>query len=201
MEVVKFEEPWGLALQQVSHTEALMLYGERVVVRLKWTIDDFRAGLVDACTDCQAGTTQAEYDLAAAVFKSSGDEYCPTCFGTRYVGGFQPTAYVTWAMCDDEPANWEQSRSGLMQVGNPKIDLPWEPEVKERDLVVRVREWDTSGPYPSVVREFERYQLREVNPVTLKTGAAPHDPPLYVGQLSVLENLPTEHPFRQVPLP
>lgn len=54
MLVVKYIEPWSMTHQQRWHSEALQMYGEKVIVRRRWGINDFAAGRVERCSVCQA---------------------------------------------------------------------------------------------------------------------------------------------------
>lgn len=54
MLVVKYIEPWSQRHQQRWHSEALQTYGEKVIVRRRWGINDFAAGRVGRCTQCSA---------------------------------------------------------------------------------------------------------------------------------------------------
>lgn len=54
MLVVKYIEPWAMTHQQRWHSEALQTYGEKVIVRRRWGINDFAAGRVGRCKSCSA---------------------------------------------------------------------------------------------------------------------------------------------------
>lgn len=54
MLVVKYIEPWAMTHQQRWHSEALQTYGEKVIVRRRWGINDFAAGRVGRCKECSA---------------------------------------------------------------------------------------------------------------------------------------------------
>lgn len=56
MLVVKYIEPWSMTHQQRWHSEALQMFGEKVIVRRRWGINDFVAGRVTRCHVCSASS-------------------------------------------------------------------------------------------------------------------------------------------------
>lgn len=322
MLVVKYIEPWAMTHQQRWHSEALQMFGEKVIVRRRWGINDFAAGRVGRCNTCQAtnkvneqqkvivdtgiisgnftltllgNTTDAiSYDATpndlldallalegidptdiaitgtslekgvliefqgglagqeiekmtatttfnpssrgvrvvraqkgsqdvrsrvTAVYKQSGESWCPDCFGIGFEGGFEPTIYVTWALITDQEQETTFGRTGTMQRETPTAQFSFEPEVTEFDLVVRVVKWDTDKITPLVLHN--RSVLRKVTPVTLRSGPGtpeqsevvyqqpwkyPEDRNKFliedqrwvVGQTGQLVNLSLEHPWNSV---
>lgn len=72
MLVVKYVEPWARAHQQRYHAEALQMFGERVVVRHRWNIQDYAEGRVARCTSCSAGVRLNEQQRVRVLSASSG---------------------------------------------------------------------------------------------------------------------------------
>lgn len=54
MLVVKYIEPWAMGHQQRWASEALQTFGEKVIIRRRWGINDFAAGRVGRCHVCSA---------------------------------------------------------------------------------------------------------------------------------------------------
>ena len=210
MDVVKVLEPFAVNREQENHKEALMTFGEKVTIRRIWTVNDFEAGLVARCAKCSAGDTDDLRDRYQAVYKQSGSTYCPgpnPCYGTGFEGGFRPILYIAYALVTDQLEDWKKSRTGEFTPAKPSIQFMWEPHLQEYDLCSRFERWDGDAP----VHEFDRFVLREIQPVTLRTGPRkprPEDPltggavgvidGIFVAQQCQMDNLPQEHPLKQV---
>lgn len=207
MDVIRRLELFATDREQEVHREALMTYGEKVTLRKRWTIDHFRAGQVARCSTCQAGGTAGLRTRVSEAYKQAGESYCASCHGVGFEGGYQPTLYLAWAVFTDELEDWTQARTGRFRASKPSVQFLWDPPVWEGDIVVRFDVWNGAAPGT----EIDRYLLREVRPVMLRTGprkVIPADPvtggshgvtaALTVGQQADVENLPQEHPLRQV---
>src|SRR4051812_32347027 len=72
MLVVKYVEPWARTHQQRWHSEALQMFGERVVVRHRWNIQDYALGRVSRCATCSAGVRLNEQQRVRTVGSSGG---------------------------------------------------------------------------------------------------------------------------------
>jgi hypothetical protein len=184
-----------------------MFYGEKVTIRHRWNPVDFENGLVDRCTHCGGGDSDfnARY---ADVYKQAGESYCTFCFGTGFEGGFAPTLYIAYALVGEQnEKDWTQERTGMHTPANPPAQFLWTPSLQEHDMFSRFAAWDGDTP----VGESNRYELEEVNPVTLRTGprkAPPADPltaggvgvtaQVIVAQSCTVLNLPQHHPLYQV---
>lgn len=206
MNVVKLLEPFAVTREQEVHREALQTYGEKVVVRQAWTINDFLKGDVTRCSTCHAGADASEQAMVREVYKQAGESYCNDCFGVGFTGGFQPILYVSWALITDQMEDWHMTKTGRYTPANPMAQFIWTPHLQEFDLVCRFEYW--TGDVPS--NELERDVLREVQPVTLRTGpGAPRSTipgrevagvteTLIVGQVCQIENLPQKHTLYDV---
>jgi hypothetical protein len=155
-------------------------------------------------------------DRISAVYKQAGDSWCTSCFGVGFEGGFEPIVYVTWALVGDQQQETTRTRSGAIQKQDPHAQFSFEPIVQEFDMIARVYEWEADGITP--VRIGGRYLIREVMPVTIRTGpGSPDDsiavmpeefrtqyrvpnPEWTVGQKGGIEILPYEHAWNMVPL-
>lgn len=152
----------------------------------------------------------------AAVYKQSGDSWCTSCYGIGFEGGFEPIVYVTQALITDQQQETTRDRSGAIQREDPKAEFSFDPPVQEFDLCARVYAWEADNVTPKKVAG--RFVLREVQPVTLRTGPGTPDdsivvmpaqwrtqyqvpnPDWIVGQSGGLEILPYEHSWNLVPL-
>src|SRR3990172_8210696 len=72
MLVVKYVEAWARNHQQRWHSEALQMFGERVVVRHRWNIQDYALGRVGRCTTCSAGVRLNEQQRIRIIGASGG---------------------------------------------------------------------------------------------------------------------------------
>jgi hypothetical protein len=199
MDVVKLLEPFAVAHEQEWHLEALQTWGERVVIRRVFTVEDLRAGLTTRCAVCNAGPSQPVRDRVAAVYKQGGESYCQACWGTGYTGGFSPTAYITWGLASDAARRTQKDRTGVLFPDRPRMEFPWEPPLDQGDLVVRVDEWDDEADLTVPASEFGRFLTSEIELVKVRTG--PQRPPdeVLVGQTSDMRALPQEHPLLELP--
>lgn len=155
-------------------------------------------------------------DRMASVYKQAGDSWCTSCFGIGFEGGFEPIVYVTFALIGDQQQETTRDRSGAIQKADPDVQFSFEPLVQEFDLMARVYSWESDNVTPAMIGG--RYLLREMKPITLRTGpGSPDDsiaviptefmtqysvpnPDWVVGQEGGLEILPYEHSWNLVPL-
>lgn len=209
MDVVKLTEPFATDREQVVHKEALQTFGERVTIRRVWTINDHLNGLVERCTQCQAGTGSASLQSRYAdLYKQAGESYCSNCYGVGFDGGYRPEIYLTWVLITDQLEDWQRGKTGAFTPAKPSAQFMWTPHLQEFDILARFDHWD--GEYP--LRENDRFILREVQPITLRTGPRPASPSrplsgtvgvtdsLIVAQQAQIENLPQKNPMLRVPM-
>lgn len=155
-------------------------------------------------------------ERVAAVYKQAGDSWCTSCYGIGFEGGFEPIVYVTYALITDQQQETTRSRTGAIQHEDPTAQFSFEPPVQEFDLVARIYEWESDGVTPR--RLGGRFLLREIKPVTLRTGPGTPDDSIAVlpadqktifsfprsewviGQEGGIEILPYEHALNLVPL-
>lgn len=83
--------------------------------------------------------------------------------------GFGP-GYLTYAILPDAPEDrYKLTEEGaLIRVQQARLQLPWYPQVSDNDLLIPV-EIDSSE---RIVQTFERYQLKQVYPITMRGAAA-----------------------------
>lgn len=194
-------EQWALNNHIRHHTEALVQYGERVVVRKVWQWQHERDGLVDRCSECHSGDTSSVQERLSGMYKQSGDSRCESCYGVGFEGGFQPEVWVTYALIVDstEPNIRKGPSKGQVRHDKTRGQYLPVPRLKSGDLLVRVLEWEEDLVTPA--EEDRRYLLSTVTPQTIRTSTRNgRDPNLLVGQISDLESLPSDHHFMEVPV-
>ena len=172
--VVKQREIWAEIDQQRFHDETLQWYGEECVVRLLWRAEDAAAGLVTYCQTCQVSPNPTSPNAnvkarASAVYRQSGNSYCPDCYGTTFTGGFQPIAYHLYMLASDTPDTRKNLSTGQFWQQNPSVQFSWYPQIRQGDLVIRIENWN--GDVPTL--SSQRFQVSNVMPVTVRTGPGP----------------------------
>lgn len=70
--IIKYVEPWVHTLAQRWHSEALQTYGEKVIVRHRWNIEDYAQGRVSRCMDCSASVRLNEQQRVRVVNATGG---------------------------------------------------------------------------------------------------------------------------------
>lgn len=88
MLVVKYPEPWARSHQQRWHSEALQMYGERVLIRHRWNIADYALGRVKRCSACSAGVRLNEQQRVRTIGATGGT------FTLTFAG--QTTGAIDW---------------------------------------------------------------------------------------------------------
>lgn len=152
----------------------------------------------------------------SAVYKQAGDSWCTACYAVGFEGGYEPIIYVTFALISDQQQETTHGVGGAIQRENPKVQFSFEPQVEEFDLMARVESWESDNITPRELRG--RFQLGEVQPVTLRTGPGTPSDSLaimpaelatrfqmpnrdwVIGQTCGIENLPWDHVGNLVPL-
>jgi len=211
MIVVKSNELFADQQNRNFVSEALQYWGELVVCRLKWRVEDFDAGLVTRCTECQATPNPTIPDSQvqsrlSQVYKQSGDWWCPACFGVGFTGGFKPVIYQLFTLVQDTSEKRKRDKYGRFWSENPEASFYAVPTLKDGDLIIRIEKWDLSTQTPLL--PGERFELQTVAPQTLRTGptnSITRGQQIYnqtweilIGQTAILSNLPENHPFYSV---
>ena len=209
--VVKQREIWTEVDQQRFHDETLQWYGEECVVRLLIRAEDAVADPTTYfyCTDCQDSPNPSNPDIAvqrraSAVYRQSGNSFCPTCYGTTFyclyngqkVGGFKSTVYHLYFLASDTPEVRKNLQTGQFWQQNPQVQFSWFPQIRQGDLVVRITQWANGVP----VAATDRWQVSNVNIQTLRTGPGnAYDTSKIVNQTATMEYLPPLHPYYLIP--
>lgn len=200
--VVKQRDIFAEINQQRFHSETLEWFGEQCIVRQLWRAEDAALGLVDYCQVCQDSVNPTNPNSTVQrrvsnVYRQTGNSYCPNCYGTTFNGGFKPTNYHLYMLAADTPQVRSNLTTGQFWKENPNVQFAWYPEIRVGDLVVRVNQWNGDQP----VLTGERFEVSTVNVQTVRTGpGVGYDTTKIVNQYTTLENLPTSHPYYNVPI-
>lgn len=211
MRVVKSTELFTMQSTAAFTMEPLATYGEEVCLRLLNRTEDVLDGTAQYCTACQAGNT-APYPTSsvqsrlATLYGSSGDTFCSTCYGTGIDPPYKPIIYHTFMLAKDAREQRIRDKTGQGWKENPRVNFPGVPLLKEKDLVIRIEQWDTATDTPLL--SGERFEIGQVQPRTIRTGPANsitvgqtlYNQPFQqlVGQIATLNNLPLNHPLYNV---
>lgn len=128
-------------------------YGMPIIHKHKWNTLDEREGRVRRCP-----FHDISYD--------SGLAGCPYCFGTGFLGGWDDGA-ITYVTLADAPTDTiRPSETGVLILeSHPTFTAPWTPLMGDGDILITA---DFEPDEWTVIREHERYVLREVNPRTMR---------------------------------
>jgi len=200
--VVKQRDIYAEINQQRFHDETLQWFGEQVIVRQLWRAEDAALGLVGYCQQCQDSVDPTNPNASVQsrvsnVYKQSGNSFCPNCYGTTFNGGFKTTCYHLYTLAADTPQIRANISTGQFWRDNPTVQMSWYPEIRVGDLLVRVLSWD--GDTPTALGD--RFEVSSVNVQTVRTGPGiSYDTTKIVNQFTTLYNLPTTHPYYNVPI-
>lgn len=163
-------EDWATSHQQELHWEALTRYGERVILKRKWQVEDFKSGLVSRCSRCADGSSgNLVSSRVTAVYKQSGDSHCKSCYGIGFESGFIEPSIVTYIIVNDDEQDIQRQRSGVREATEPMCQFAHYPIVRQGDLLVRYYNWQ-SETSPGV--ELARFLLASPSPTILRSGLA-----------------------------
>jgi len=83
--------------------------------------------------------------------------------------GFGP-GYLTYAILPDAPEDvYKITEEGaLIRTQQARVQLPWYPQVGDNDLLITCE----IGTSENILQTFERYQLKQTNPSTMRGAAA-----------------------------
>jgi hypothetical protein len=79
---VRSQQNWAVEQERQRHDQALWMMGENTLFCLMWTARDYDNGLVGVCTVCASDRISKAYGQATR-------NKCPSCFGTRFEGGYR----------------------------------------------------------------------------------------------------------------
>lgn len=184
-------EDWAVSQQQEYHLEALLRFGERVVLKRRWQVEDHKNGLVSRCTQCSDGRDPGVQTRLANAYKQTGDSQCAGCYGTGFQNGFMEPSIVTYMLAVDSADDIQKHRSGQRVTEDPVIQLPHMPFAREGDLIVRFKSWiDAVTPD---IEEF-RYIVDAPQELTVRTGLEyGTNSSMLVGLTCRINRLPSEH--------
>lgn len=191
------QEDWAIEHEQIWHREALQKFGEKAIIRRRWTLQDFDKGLVTRCARCQGdyGDDELAARLTEVYKGSTSDSSCAYCYGVGYEGGFEPLVYAMHILAVDDSDQRARHKTGEFIKHAPRIQLLWAPTFNDGDLIVQGI-WDGN----TMTSEIGRYQMGTVTPMTVRAGNYPQRPEITVAQQCDMRLLPREHPYYSVPL-
>ncbi|MFJ4902867.1 hypothetical protein [Streptomyces sp. NPDC088727] len=150
---VRDQQAWAVDQERLRHEQALWMLGENVLFCLLWTARDHDQGLVGLCSVCAS-------DRIAQAYGQSSRNKCPSCFGTRFEGGYR-ALIVRPAVFTD--ADDSQSFTARGTVAPQEIHLETTSDFRAH-----------SGDF-AMRGTGERLQLRIPQRTTLRTGfGTPH---------------------------
>jgi hypothetical protein len=181
-------DPQEIRNLRSSNFDLMTELGFPVIHKHKWNERDLELGLVRRCPNT---------DIYGRDHSSD-----PICFGTGYVGGFADGKIVYVTLGDAPTQIIRPSPQGtLIMDQHPQMNAPWIPEMGDGDLII-LADFDPSTW--EVLDMHERYELREVNPTTIRgphlRGKSSPSARWRVGQSSQVDKLPWGHPFYDVPI-
>lgn len=133
------------------------------------------------------------------IYQQSTKADCAVCFGTTFYGGVKKANRV-FAVFNDKPNTEKFDKRGESDWATHSIQIEASPTLKQNDILIRVKEWQTklmdgvSIVYP---KEYgSRYSLGAVQEVTLRTGAR-YGQTKYdkLGQTTKAMQLSDQHPI------
>ena len=145
-------DPQGYAIQQerYRHDQALNTYGEYAMFVLRWTIRDYKAGLVERCSECFLARGKI-----AETYQQPARKDCPSCFGTTFEGGIR--AKITrQSLWDANEEDYQDARRGESILQTASVQSTSDFRMRTGDYIFRA--------------DGSRWQMRTVSTNALRTG-------------------------------
>lgn len=150
---VRAQQTWAVDQERLRHDQALYHIGENTLFCLLWTARDYDAGLVGLCTVCAS-------DRISKAYGQPSQNKCPSCFGTRFEGGYR-ALIVRPAIFTDADDGQSFTARGVVAPQEVHMETTSDFRVNSGDYAMRA-----TG---------ERLQLRPPQRTTLRTGfGTPH---------------------------
>jgi hypothetical protein len=150
---VRSRQDWAVEQERQRHNQALYMMGENVLFCLLWTARDHDQGLVGLCPVCAT-------DRIAQAYGQATRNKCPSCFGTRFEGGYR-ALIVRPAIFTDADDGQSFTARGVVSPQEVHLETTSDFRVHGGDYAMRA-----TG---------ERLQLRSPQRTTLRTGfGTPH---------------------------
>jgi len=203
--------------------------GQPVVLKHQWNNEDVRQGLAKQCPACfdpaykqtrnrcpvcfSVGFVSVEDDDITNLYIEDGElvlqaDQINEVPAPKY-GGYGP-GYITWLIEPDTPVDiFRINEQGVMvQTQSAQGVAPWFPELHDNDLAVNVHLTDNlkiehvnefgTGEFN---RDYERYQLKLTNPITIRGfGKRAVDQDYQVQQTFEMAHIPLDNILYLVPL-
>jgi len=145
---VRAQQNWAVDQERQRHDQALYMMGENVMFALLWTAKDHEEGLVALCSVCASDRISRAYGQATR-------NKCPSCFGTRFEGGYR-ALIVRPAVFTDADDSQSFTARGVVAPQEVHLETTSDFRVHSGDYVMRA-----TG---------ERLQLRAPQRTMLRTG-------------------------------
>jgi hypothetical protein len=145
---VRSRQNWAVEQERARHDQALHMIGENALFCLLWTARDHDAGLVGLCPVCAS-------DRVAQAYGQATRNKCPSCYGTRFEGGYR-ALLVRPAVFTDADDSQSFTARGVVAPQEVHLETTSDFRVHSGDYVMRA-----TG---------ERLQLRAPQRTTLRTG-------------------------------
>lgn len=203
--------------------------GQPVLLKHQWNNEDVRQGLAKQCPGCfddaykqtrndcpvcfSVGFVSVEDDNITNLYIENGQlvdqvHQINELRAPKY-GGYGP-GYITWLIEPDTPVDiFKINEQGVMvQTQQAQGTAPWFPELHDNDLAVNVH-LDKSLKIQVVNvfgdgtrnREYDRYQLKMTNPVTIRGfGNRAVDQNYQVQQTFEMAHIPKDNILYGVPI-
>lgn len=145
-------DPQDYAVQQerYRHDQALNTYGEFAMFVLRWTIRDFKAGLVERCSECMIA-----YGKIADTYQQPARKDCPACYGTSFEGGIR-AKIVRTSLWDANEEDYQDARRGESVLQTASVQSTSDFRMRTGDYIFRA--------------DGSRWQMRTVSTNALRTG-------------------------------
>lgn len=144
----RLQQGWAVDQERARHDQALYQIGEYALFILLWTTEDYDEDMVGLCTVCASDKISQAYGQPART-------KCPTCFGTRFEGGWR-AQIVRPAIFTDADDGQSFTARGTVRPQELHLETTSDFRVHAGDYCVRA-----TG---------ERFQLRTPQRTTIRTG-------------------------------
>jgi len=160
--------------------------GKAIIHKHRWNVQDVRDGKAVICP-------------FQDISYNSSHVNCDYCFGTSFLGGWDDGAITFLTLSDATQDVLRVGKEGIIYLDqHPGFTAPWVPLIGDGDLLIKA---DLESDNWDIIREHERYELKEVTPVTMRGFQKASQPREYrVNQQGNLDKLPFGHRWYDVPI-
>lgn len=180
--------PRDVQTLRISNHEVMQRMGTPVLVKRVYTIEDVEDGVAKKTPvnfdDIYGQSTYVDDQIShgvgfVSVDTQDGEWYDPVT-GNMYVNATLPNStylpapryrgygpgFIVYAILPDRPEDVMRftPQGTIIRSQDAMVQLPWWPELGDNDLLIPVQ-LNQNG---TIAKDFERYQLKMVTPVTLR---------------------------------